>query len=1038
MPHTLLSDDRYSGALLCALTIVLGLAQAARGQPNSRDKPSSAAKEPVVQPRVYQCRWADSKIVIDGKADDKAWQHAEVIDKFALPWLRTDKRPPRTATKARLLWDRENLYFFAEMEDHDLYADITEHDGRTWDNDVFELFFKPGDDKPGYYEFQVNAAGTVMDMFIPRRNSGGYARYIRDGDFHIEAKVARNGTLNKWQDKDVGWSVEGCIPWRDFLRTGGRPTVDERWKFALCRYDYSVEFEGPELSTCAPLASLPYPDFHHFEDYAVLRFVGPSEKTSARPHGIDRFTAVTTSRVVGSPEPPPPFRAVRALPKLRLSFPIFLINEPGSRRLIFIDQRSSYGPARICRTSDDPDSGKYETLMEVDGVAYSIAFHPKFAENGYMFVGSNGPLTGTKKCKITRYTLGRQSPYALDPKSAKLIIEWESDGHNGAAMAFGHDGMLYITSGDGTSDSDTNVTGQGLDHLLAKVLRIDVDHPDPGRPYSVPKDNPFVGKPGVRPETWAYGFRNPWRMTADPKTGQLWVGNNGQDLWEQIFLVERGANYGWSVYEGSHIFYPNRKLGPTPHTKPTFEHPHSEARSLTGGVVYYGKQFPELQGAYLYGDYSTGKIWAGKHDRKKVTFHQEIADTTLAISAFALDAEGELLIVDHRGSDEGGFYRLERNPAPAGGPAAFPHKLSESGLFASVKGHKVQPGLIPYSVNAPLWSDGAYKERYLALPGKEPKIDFTTWRAWGFPDQTVIVKSFALDMEEGNAASRRWIETRFLTKQEGEWVGYSYIWNDEQTDAMLVAKEGIDRKFTIRTPRGPREQTWRYPSRTECMVCHSRAANFVLGLTTLQMNKDHDYGSAVDNQLRVLEHLGVFKVNWHGETTSLMRKELDAAGMAEKQVNERMEAFTATRGQREATPAGALLDRPPEKHDKLVDPYDAKQDLNLRARSYLHANCSQCHVDAGGGNAQIDLEFTTKAEKMKLIDVKPLHHTFGLTDPRLVAPGAPERSVLLHRVAHRGQGQMPQLATALVDEAAVRMLREWIASLRPSNTSPKR
>src|SRR2546421_11522743 len=144
----------------------------------------TASKAEAEKRPEYECRWADSKIVIDGKADEAAWKHAQVIDKFTLPWLRENKRPPHTATKAKLLWDRENLYFFAEMEDTDLYADVKEHDGITWENDVFELFFKPADDKPGYYEFQVNAAGTVMDMFIPRRGSGGYRRYIADGDFH--------------------------------------------------------------------------------------------------------------------------------------------------------------------------------------------------------------------------------------------------------------------------------------------------------------------------------------------------------------------------------------------------------------------------------------------------------------------------------------------------------------------------------------------------------------------------------------------------------------------------------------------------------------------------------------------------------------------------------------------------------------------------------------------------------------------------------------------------------------------------------------
>jgi hypothetical protein len=522
-------------------------------------------------------------------------------------------------------------------------------------------------------------------------------------------------------------------------------------------------------------------------------------------------------------------------------------------------------------------------------------------------------------------------------------------------------------------------------------------------------------------------------MTVDAKTGHLWVAQNGQDLFEQAFLVRRGDNYGWSVYEGSHLFYPNRKLGPAPYVKPTLEHPHSDARSLTGGIVYYGKEHPELQGAYIYGDYSTGKIWAAKHDGQKLLWHREIADTTLAITTLAADADGELIVLDHRGNDQGGFYRLERHiERQTGGPTErFPRKLSETGLFASVKGHTMVAGPIPYSVNAPLWSDGAHKERWMILPGEKPTIDMTASRGWNLPDETVLVKSFALDVEQGNPASRRWIETRFLTKQEGEWIGYSYVWNDEQTDATLVAKDGLDRTFAIRTAEGKSlQQKWRYPSRTECMVCHSRAANYVLGLTTLQMNRDHDYGGVVDSQLRVLEHLGFVKSNYRGDTVAAMRKELEAAGLKEQQVNERIAEATNTRGQRAPLEATSLLAQDPTNMPRLVDPYDRSQPLDKRARSYLHANCSQCHVEAGGGNAQMDLEFTTARDKVKVFDVRPVHHTYGIADARLVAPGDPARSVLLERVARRGQGQMPQLATNLVDEQAVQLLREWISQMK--------
>jgi hypothetical protein len=173
-------------------------------------------------------------------------------------------------------------------------------------------------------------------------------------------------------------------------------------------------------------------------------------------------------------------------------------------------------------------------------------------------------------------------------------------------------------------------------------------------------------------------------------------------------------------------------------------------------------------------------------------------------------------------------------------------------------------------------------------------------------------------------------------------------------------------------------------------------------------------------------------MNYHGDTLAAMRRELQTAGLKDQEINDRVAATTtAARGQREpAKGASSLLALDPTHIEKLVDPYDTSKPLELRARSYLHANCSQCHVEAGGGNAQMDLEFTTAREKTKLFDVRPVHHSYGIADARLVAPGEPERSVLLQRVARRGEGQMPQLATAVVDEQAVRLLRDWIRQMK--------
>lgn len=224
------------------------------------------------------------------------------------------------------------------------------------------------------------------------------------------------------------------------------------------------------------------------------------------------------------------------------------------------------------------------------------------------------------------------------------------------------------------------------------------------------------------------------------------------------------------------------------------------------------------------------------------------------------------------------------------------------------------------------------------------------------------------------------------------------------------------------------------------MVCHSRAAQYVLGFTELQMNHVHTYlssppgrgagGEGVsENQLAVFERLNLFnKFNWRTEAIEKMRIELKSKGMTTKEINDEIAKRTATKDQR-PTPDSSLLPFALEKLPKLVDPYDKTQDLTLRVRSYLHSNCSQCHVEAGGGNSAMELEFTKKLDQMRIINVKPVHDTFGIKDAKLVAPGQPERSVLLHRISHRGKGHMPPLATRVVDDVMVETIREWIRTL---------
>ena len=319
-------------------------------------------------------------------------------------------------------------------------------------------------------------------------------------------------------------------------------------------------------------------------------------------------------------------------------------------------------------------------------------------------------------------------------------------------------------------------------------------------------------------------------------------------------------------------------------------HPHSESRSITGGRFYYGDRLADLRGAYTYGDYATGKIWGLRYDGRQVTWQRELADTALQIVSFGEDAAGELYVVDY----VGGIYQFEPNDAPPVTAAVFPRRLSETGLFAAVERHEPMPGLIPYSVNSPLWSDGAKKERLLALPDAS-QIQFTEARGWGFSDGAVAVKTFAFETTPGDAASLRRIETRLMVRDQGEWVGYTYEWNEDQTDADLVPAAGRDRPLALcdATSGELREQSWHYPSRAECMMCHSRAANYVLGLSTPQMNRRQQYGDVEENQLTVLAQLGVFR---------------------------------------------DPLPKPTAELPVLTDPHDATAPLDARARSYLHAN----------------------------------------------------------------------------------------------------
>lgn len=295
------------------------------------------------------------------------------------------------------------------------------------------------------------------------------------------------------------------------------------------------------------------------------------------------------------------------------------------------------------------DAGSEEGLL-------GLAFDPDYTKNGYFYVYYSS--AEPRRSVISRFEAGA-SQDAADPASERILLEVAQPfaNHNGGHLVFGPDGYLYVGLGDGGSGGDPFGNGQNRGTLLGKILRIDVRRVDEVGSYVVPADNPFVGRSGARPEVWAYGLRNPWRFNFDRLTVELWAADVGQNALEEVDIVRKGGNYGWNIMEGSQCFRdPENECNQAGLEPPVAEYGHGDGCSVTGGYVYRGRRLPSLYGAYVYGDYCSGKIWALRYDNGRVTERLAIVpDGGVAISGFAEDQDGEVYVMDFGG---GGIYRF--------------------------------------------------------------------------------------------------------------------------------------------------------------------------------------------------------------------------------------------------------------------------------------------------------------------------------------------------------------------------------------------
>ena len=729
---------------------------------------------------------------------------------------------------------------------------------------------------------------------------------------------------------------------------------------------------------------------------------GSSDGAGAAPlpaplSGLDSRPTNTSCVAPQRPQASTGFQLGRVFPNLSFNLPVGMYQPAlDSSRWYVIEQQSglvrSFPNTQGAATSDVTTFLNLSTKIQPDSEMglLGLAFHPQWPGTPQVFVYYSVAGTQPVENRVSRFTSsngGASLDLASEQVILRLVKNQSDHNHNGGNIVFGPDGYLYIGTGDGGGGGDPRNNAQNLNALFGKMLRIDVS---PASGYAIPTGstgNPYAANPkcsattgasgtggAACPEIFAYGLRNPWRWSFDKSTGDLWVGDVGQDAREEIDVVKRGANHGWRLREGSQCYNPGSNCGTTgaggdPLIDPLVEYGHDVGQAVTGGYVYRGSKVPGLVGRYVFADYVSSRMFSFQPPSPLVAASPRVVlQTTDAVltaaqnvSALAQDNDGELYVVGYGG-------QLFGVQAPSAAVDTIPALLSQTGCVAA---NATQPaaGLVPYSVNAPFWSDGADKQRWLALPNGSTITPQTPGR-WTAPNGTVLMKNFLLN--------NQLIETRLLMRHpDGVWAGYTYEWNAAQTDATRVVGGKT---------KAVGGQTWVYPSENDCLQCHTQVAGRTLGLETAQFNGDTSYPQTgrTANQITTLNTIGMLSPS---------------------------------------------IAQTPATLPAYVDPHGTAGTIEQRARAFLHANCSQCHQPNGPTPVALDLRYTTTLAQTGACDVPPAAGDLGLPNARLIAPGAPDTSVLLSRVNRRDASAMPPLASKLVDTASVAVLRQWIQGL---------
>ncbi|MCW1922781.1 PQQ-dependent sugar dehydrogenase [Luteolibacter arcticus] len=750
---------------------------------------------------------------------------------------------------------------------------------------------------------------------------------------------------------------------------------------------------------------------------------------------VDFSTALRIANTtVQMPAGPPAmsFSVVNAFPGVTFTKPATMESPAGDPNRLFVAERggriyvipdiNAASPVKLLYLDLSPvtlDDGNEQGLK-------GFAFHPDFATNGYVFACYNHLEAGFEYVRVSRFKSDSPAtntpiPVATEEILINQLYLPESGNqpriHNIAECNFGPDGYLYIGSGDADGHPDPSNNSQRIDKdFWAALLSIDVDlEPEDHTPadgtggddanvppnshpavvlhggfplYEVPADNPFVGATSfnglpvnpanVRNEFYAVGLRNPWQFTWDSLNGNLWLGEVGYNTREEINLITKGGNYGWAFLEGD---LPTKGVPPAAATLtgPVWQYNHGagpfQGNAVIGGLVYRGNRYPSLYGKYIFADHLSGNIWSMNAEGGPPVVERIAGES--GIASFALDpSDSSLLLLDH---GDGVVRRLVGTTTSGG----FPQTLSATGVFADLTDLSPNPGVVAYEPNLPFWSDHAIKKRWFAIGNTSDQFTYAAEGPWQSPVGAVFAKHFDLELERGNPATKKRIETRLLVRTAEGVYGVSYRWNEAGTEADLVADEGVSFDLSITDHGNPVVQTWQIPSRSQCNTCHTPQAGHFLSLNTRQLNRPGSLAGTSGNFLTLLGQAGY----------------LDS------------------------------LPQSPNLLPRHVRPDETAYTLETRVRSYLTVNCSYCHQSGGTGGGDFDLRAPLSLESTGIVNGA----TSSAGPPyQLIVPGDHDLSVIWNRIATaNGFTRMPPLATSQLDQSAIQLLQEWIDDTLP-------